>query len=179
MKKILLIIFLFAALVIILGAAGFFLLKPAGDVMVTSPLQPSATTIPVSPTVPVLEADTKSIKQLVSDFYATYTSCLKNPPSEATAKVSLYCQAHTGLTSEDFVANLQQGGIARAGADPIMCAQNPAKSLTVDTVDYEAPDRAVAAVDELFTGGFAQKIAVVVLKENNSWRVDMVSCPKP
>lgn len=146
--------------------------------VVTSPLQNTPTPRPISPTLSVLGEDTKTIKQAISLFYTTYLDCLKTPPPQARGKVSLYCQEHTGQTTSSFMENLTAQGTARFGGDPITCSQNPPTEVSVDTIDFESRERGTATTIVQFGSGFAQKIPVLIVKESDSWKVDMVSCPK-
>src|SRR5690606_28233126 len=126
---------------------------------VTSPLQP---TIPpasqTTPTTSIIEQDTAAIKTVISEFYTAYTSCLSQPPAEARGRVSLYCQEEIAFTTDAFLENLQENKATLFRADPVLCSQNTGGSTSVETVDYEDPQRAVATVVLQSGNGFAQKI---------------------
>lgn len=175
-KKLLLVVLLFVSL--LTGGGALVLLFPNEPPPLTSPLQPSPTPVSDTPTVSMLEADTKSITSLVELFYRKYTNCLASPSAQARGSVSSYCQADTGTTSEAFVENLTAQGSTRRGIDPVTCSQNPPASTAVEAVDYEAPDRAVTTTVMVFSTGFAQKVPVIVVKENNTWKVDTITCPR-
>lgn len=125
-----------------------------------------------------MDADKTSILETVRSFYIKYDSCVKNPPAEATGRVGEYCQNNSGLTTATFANNLEKGGTAKAGADPIFCAQNIPEGVTVATDTQTAGNRASTSVSEKF-GSTQVKIQVELLKENTIWKVDNLVCPKP
>lgn len=103
---------------------------------------------------------------------------MKNPPRQAAGKVSVYCQDNTGLATTTFAANLEKGGTAKAGADPIFCAQNPPESTAVEPNTQITTDKAVAYVTEKM-GPTQIKIRADLLKENGTWKIDNITCPLP
>lgn len=145
----------------------------------TSPLQPTPTIPKLSPTLSILEQDKESLTKRLNDFYLAYKTCEASPPAQARGRVSTYCQVNTGFTTVSFAAHLAAGGAARSGIDPITCSQNPPESVSVESIDFEDPLRAVASVVAQFGAGFAEKISVLALKDGEEWFVDNVTCPKP
>lgn len=121
-------------------------------------------------------SDKAIVSEITSNFYNNYDSCLKNPPAQAAGKVSEYCQNNTGVTSATFEENLAKGGTAKAGADPIVCAQNLPESVAVNPDTQIIDDKAVAFVSERF-GSTQIKIQVILVKENGSWLIDNIICP--
>jgi len=137
---------------------------PISGVLTSTPTPPSA-----------LEA-----AQAVSAFYQGYEDCMRNPPQAAAGQVSTYCQTHTGLTTQDFAQNLEAGGTAKAGADPIFCAQSPPQSTSIGQV-VPSSDGTMMTVHVIESFGAAPKvdISVTVKMENGQWKVDNISCPAP
>lgn len=90
--------------------------------------------------------------------------------------VSVYCQNNTGLTTTVFAANLERGGTAKAGADPIFCAQNIPESYTVGRDVQISDNKATTFVNEVF-GPTQIKVQVNFLNESGVWKVDNIICP--
>ncbi len=132
-----------------------------------------------SPTSTATDTADKAIVSTITDnFYKDYDSCMKNPPSQAAGKVSAYCQNNTGLTTTTFKANLEKGGTAKAGADPIFCAQNIPESVNINPDTQITGGKAIVFVSEKF-GPTQIKIQVDILKENDAWKIDNIICPLP
>ena len=126
---------------------------------------------------PVQNPDTKGVIETAKNFYDFYDSCMKNPPKQAKDRVGEYCQQNSGLTTSDFAVNLEKGGTAKAGADPIICAQNPFQSFTIGSNVQIQDNKATVPVIELF--GSTQLVSQVVLINSNGWKIDNIICPKP
>lgn len=121
-------------------------------------------------------SDKTEILEVTINFYKNYDSCMKNPPAQAAEKVGEYCQNNTGLTTISFASNLEKGGIAKAGADPIYCAQNTAEEITVlPDVEITAA-KAVIFVNKKM-GPTQIKIQADLLKDNGNWKIDNIICP--
>ena len=120
----------------------------------------------------------QTASETVSAFYKIYQDCLKNPPQEASGQVSVYCQDHTGLTTSDFAKNINAGGIAKLGADPISCAQALPQSFLVSNDKLNDKNTATALVKEFF-GSQNLEIRVNLKKINNIWKIDNIMCPRP
>lgn len=133
----------------------------------------------VAPTLLPTAAPSQSSQDVVTAFYETYTNCLKNPPTAAKGKVSTYCQNNTGLTTSDFAANIAAGGTAKAGADPIVCAQNPPANIQVASSSAQKGTSVTVNVFESYGAGTKVTIPVTVRLENNQWRIANIVCPKP
>ncbi len=132
--------------------------------------QPTPTTIGTS--------DKTAASEITNNFYQSYDTCMKNPPAAAAGKVSEYCQNNSGFTTSNFAANLEKGGTAKAGADPIFCAQNVPESIIVNPSIQITGSKALALVNETF-GPTQIEIQVELLKENGTWKVDNIVCPLP
>lgn len=122
--------------------------------------------------------DEKTIPNAIENFYNKYDSCMKNPPSEATGRVSEYCQNNTGMTTAAFAANLEKGGTSKAGADPIFCSQNPPESIKASSDFQVYNDKATGFVVEKF-GTSQIKAQVELIKDNGVWKIDNIACPVP
>lgn len=120
----------------------------------------------------------QTASEAAASFYKSYQGCLLNPPREASGQVSIYCQNHTGLTTSDFVKNIEAGGIAKLGADPIGCAQNPPQNFLVsDAIPID--DKTATLIVKEFFGGPRLDIRVNLKKVDDTWKVDNVLCPRP
>src|SRR5436190_2180082 len=81
-----------------------------------------------------------------------------------------YCQNNTNLTSQDFAQNIKAGGVAQAGADPILCAQNPPVDISVSDTKIQNNSATVIVV-ESYGAGTMLKIPVTIKMENGSWKI--------
>lgn len=117
-------------------------------------------------------------RTVTEKFYAAYENCLKNPPPAAEGEVSVYCQNNTGYTAKNFSANLEQGGTAASGADPIACAQNIPYNSQVSDPSFYGESDAQVVVQEFFAGPRID-IRVELIKEDGAWKVNNVVCPEP
>jgi hypothetical protein len=115
--------------------------------------------------------------QTAQNFYMAYLECLKNPPKEAGDTVSEYCQSHNSYGSDDLSKNLELGGIAAMGADPILCAQNPPETVKATEASSITDTTAHVEVNEKFSSD-TTKPAVDLELLNNVWKVVDVKCPE-
>jgi len=155
---------------------GFYVLSTKGRNLATKTI-PSSSISPaltISPTV----SPSQTSQQVVSAFYESYETCVKNPPPEAKGRVSVYCQNNTGLTSNNFGQNIEAGGTAKAGADPIVCAQDFPQDINVGNATQGTDDTATVSVSESF-GTAKIEIPVTLKIENGQWMIDNIVCPKP
>jgi len=116
------------------------------------------------------------MKAAVMGLFNGYKSCMENPPEEAIGQVGSYCQVHNSFASGSFVSNLEKGGTAAAGGDPITCSQNPPTSVKVGTIN---PSQETAEVIESFGGEIETKIKVTLIQKDSVWKVDNIICPIP
>lgn len=93
--------------------------------------------------------DEEAVTKIIHNFYSAYEDCMKNPPQEAFGKVGEYCQLNTGFTSVNFKDNLEKGGTAKKGADPIVCAQNFPESIKADSVVWVNENRATSSASDI------------------------------
>ena len=92
--------------------------------------------------------------------------------------MSEFCQNNTGLTTTAFADNLEAGGTAKAGADPVFCAQDIPETLSVNADAQIIADNAIATVSEKF-GVTQVNIQVNLANENGAWKIDNIICPSP
>lgn len=126
---------------------------------------------------PVPVTNENTIPNAIGNFYRTYENCVKNPPGEAEGRVSEYCQNNSGQTSAAFAANLEKGGVAKAGADPVFCAQNVPEGMKVDSDFQVKNNKATGFMLERF-GSAQTKVQIDLVYESGSWKIDNVVCPK-
>lgn len=179
---------LFIVAVLLFGGSSYFLYQNRHKYLVrTSPPPVSISATPVAtvkpaPTEPVPTAvkapDKTAVPEITDSFYKSYDSCMKNPPAKAAGKVSQYCQDNSGLTTAAFASNLEKGGTAKAGADPIFCAQNIPESFNVSPDARISGDSADIFVSEKF-GPSEIKIKADLIRENGAWKIDNIICPRP
>jgi hypothetical protein len=105
---------------------------------------------------------------------------MTNPPAEAIGQVGNWCSSNNSNATVNFPANLETGGVAAAGADPIVCAQSFPMSYNVrDDATYESAKKTgTAFVAEQFGSG---ELVLTVLLSGAGDRllVDNIVCPVP
>jgi len=121
--------------------------------------------------------DLPSPQHVAKAFYEAYLSCMKNPAEEAFGNVAMYCQTHTGYTVSDFSQIIEKGGVAQAGADPIICSQSPPDSFSVEK---DTENKKSATVNILNT--FGERVIsfqAVLTNQQDTWLVSNIICPSP
>jgi hypothetical protein len=119
------------------------------------------------------------VSSVTAAFYDEYSNCMTNPPKEAQGEVGNYCASHNSQATSALPANLVAGGVAQAGADPIVCAQNFPISYSVTGSEFDSATNAgMASLTEKF--GASDVVITVELRfESNKMLVDNIACPKP
>lgn len=175
---------LIALVIVILGFTYYESKKtPDEKSVISSPLpKPTATPIPPTeiPSITITESSDSnaSASAAAAGFYDWYNKCMQNPPGEAAGQVGLYCQNHNPYGSYDLARNLEASGVAQAGADPIICAQNPPRSTKVTSVKTQA-GKTITTIAEAYGSGDTVEIKVTMTQENGDWKVNAISCPRP
>jgi hypothetical protein len=157
------------SLIILLVIVGLLLLTALFIIPRASSLAPQP-----SPT-PVASNNNSELLTIVNNFYKEYQNCMANPPSQAEGSVSTWCQVNNSFATKDFAKNLTNGGVAKAGADPILCAQNPPQSITAELVS--GPN--TVKVVEQFGVGVNVNITVNLVTEKGQVKVNNITCPTP
>jgi hypothetical protein len=129
---------------------------------------------------PSASADMQTeVSSATTAFYDEYSNCMTNPPKEAQGEVGNYCASHNSQATPSLPANLVAGGVAQAGADPIVCAQNFPISYSVTSSEFNSgTNSGVASLTEKFGAGDVV-ITVELRYESNKMLVDNIVCPKP
>lgn len=117
--------------------------------------------------------------EVVNAFYTKYQACLKNPPADSKNQVSIYCQNQKELVSADFNKNIEIGGIAQLGADPIGCAQNPPQNFLASDANIATDGKSAMVVVKEFFDGPRLDIRVNLKNIDNQWKIDNILCPIP
>ena len=142
----------------------------------SSPVEQKVDVVTPSPTA---TADIRpQIRTIVEQFYNEYEECMKRPPEAAQGRVSEYCQQNNSYISAQFYGNLVAGGIAKAGADPISCSQNPPQTISVTNVHQEN-DQAAATVRSQYGSIEGNEITIKLQREDSRWKVTNILCPPP
>lgn len=159
----------FAALVgILIFAIGMYFIIAKQETTESKP-EPTPSSSKVSANSPI---------GVTTNFYTAYQSCLKAPHANVVGNVSELCQTTTGFTTENFAKNLETGGVAIAGADPILCAQNVPEAIKAQGVQDETPTSARVSMQLTF-GEVTQINFVDLVTQDGNWKVDNVVCPTP
>ena len=129
---------------------------------------------------PVTSFTAEALVSVTKAFYDEYMGCMTNPPAEAIGQVGNWCSNNNSNATSSFPANLEAGGVAEAGADPIVCAQSFPMSYKVrDDATYNSADKTGKAfVAEQFGSG--ELVLTVLLSGiNDKLLVDNIVCPVP
>lgn len=127
--------------------------------------------------IPVKSSAEAQALWTVQAFYDAYNWCGKAPPQEAKDRVTEYCQNNSGMTTGDFEKNLEAGGTAKAGANPVVCAQSVHESIRATSAKINGDSGTVEVTAK--AGTIDTKITVAVKKVNGEWKVDNITCPRP
>jgi hypothetical protein len=142
--------------------------------------EPTSSPIVIVTSSPSASEDmTAKVSSVTKAFYDEYSNCMTNPPTEAAGQVGNYCADHNSHATPALPANLVAGGVAEAGADPIVCAQNFPISYSVTSSEFNSgTNSGVASLTEKF--GASDVVITVKLRfESNKMLVDNIVCPKP
>lgn len=136
-------------------------------------VDPTATASP-----PETSFSAEAVILVTQAFYDEYMDCMTNPPAEAAGQVGNWCSSNNSNATSSFPANLAAGGIAEAGADPIVCAQSFPMSYEVrDDASYSSSDKeGKAFLSEQFGSG-ELVLTVLLSGAGDKLLVDNVVCP--
>jgi hypothetical protein len=142
----------------------------------------SPTDTPTSATAspPVTSFSAEAVASTTKAFYDEYMNCMTNPPAEAIGQVGNWCSSNNSNATSNFPANLEAGGVAAAGADPIVCAQSFPMSYKVkENATYNSAEKTgKALVAEQFGSG--ELVLTALLSGiNDKLLVDNIVCPVP
>jgi hypothetical protein len=138
-------------------------------------VDPTATASP-----PETSYSTEAVILVTQAFYDEYMDCMTNPPAAAEGQVGNWCSSNNSNATSSFPANLAAGGIAEAGADPIVCAQSFPMSYKVETdASYSNSEkRGTAFVTEEFGSG-ELVLTALLSGAGDKLLVDNIVCPVP
>ena len=142
--------------------------------------RPTDTPTSATASPPETSFSAEAVVIVTQAFYDEYVDCMTNPPAEAIGQVGNWCSSNNSNATANFPANLETGGVAAAGADPIVCAQSFPMSYNVrDDATYESAKKTgTAFVVEQFGSG---ELVLTVLLSGAGDRllVDNIVCPVP
>jgi len=120
----------------------------------------------------------EAVISVTQAFYDEYMDCMTNPPAAANGQVGNWCSSNNSNATAGFPANLEAGGIAEAGADPIVCAQSFPMSYEVrkDASYSSSAKTGMAFLSEQFGSG-ELVLTVLLSGANDELLVDNVVCP--
>lgn len=161
------------------------LIKSAAKALVVFTLAACSTnSAVVDPTIsaspPVTSFSAESVILVTQAFYDEYLDCMTNPPAAAEGQVGNWCSSNNSNATSSFPANLEEGGVAEAGADPIVCAQSFPMSYEVKKDASYSNSELVgqAFLTEQFGSGELE-LTVLLSGANDELLVDNVVCPAP
>ena len=138
-------------------------------------VDPTATASP-----PETSFSAEAVILVTQAFYDEYVECMTNLPAEAAGQVGNWCSSNNSNATSSFPANLAAGGIAEAGADPIVCAQSFPISYKVETdASYSNSEKSgTAFVTEEFGSG-ELVLTALLSGAGDELLVDNIVCPVP
>ena len=147
---------------------------------VTPPSTASDTPASATASPPESSFSAEEVILVTQAFYDEYMDCMTNPPAEATGQVGNWCSSNNSNATSSFPANLEAGGIAEAGADPIVCAQSFPMSYKVkDDATYSTSEKTgTAFVVEQFGSG-ELVLTALLSGAGDKLLVDNIVCPVP
>jgi hypothetical protein len=136
-------------------------------------VDPTATASP-----PETSFSAEAVILVTQAFYDEYMDCMTNPPAAAEGQVGNWCSSNNSNATSSFLANLAAGGIAEAGADPIVCAQSFPMSYKVETdASYSNSEKSgTAFVTEEFGSG-ELVLTALLSGAGDKLLVDNIVCP--
>ena len=142
----------------------------------------SASDTPASATAspPETSFSAEAVVIVTKAFYDEYMDCMTNPPAEAIGQVGNWCSSNNSNATSNFPANLEAGGVAEAGADPIVCAQSfPMSYIVEGNATYSSSEKTgTAFVSEQFGSG-ELVLTALLSAANDKLLVDNIVCPVP
>ena len=142
----------------------------------------SPTDTPTSATAspPVTSFSAEAVVKVTQAFYDEYMNCMTTPPTQAAGQVGNWCASNNSNATPSFPANLEAGGVAAAGADPIVCAQSFPMSYKVETnASYSAAEKnGTAFVTEKF-GASDVTLTALLTGADGKLLVYNIVCPVP
>lgn len=152
--------------VLVLASCANSTAGPSGSPSVSATATPSENWLP-------------KVSNVAKTFFDEYLNCMTNPPTAAQGQVGDYCQGHNSQATSSLTDNLVAGGVAAAGADPIVCAQAFPISYLVTTANYNsATSQGQATVTEKF-GSSDVLVKVALTNATGKMLVDNIVCPVP
>ena len=140
----------------------------------------SASDTPASATAspPETSFSAEAVVIVTKAFYDEYIEFMTNPPAEAIGQVGNWCSSNNSNATSNFPANLEAGGVAEAGADPIVCAQSfPMSYIVEDNATYSSSEKTGKAfVTEQFGSGEIM-LTVLLSGAGDKLLVENIVCP--
>lgn len=143
-------------------------------------VSPTDTPTSASASPPETSFSAEAVVKVTQAFYDEYMNCMTTPPTQAAGQVGNWCASNNSNATPSFPANLEAGGVAAAGADPIVCAQSFPMSYKVETnASYSAVEKnGTAFVTEKF-GASDLTLTASLTGADGKLRVYNIVCPVP
>jgi len=141
---------------------------------------PTDTPTSASASPPETSFSAEAVAKVTQAFYDEYMNCMTTPPTQAAGQVGNWCASNNSNATPSFPANLEAGGVAAAGADPIVCAQSFPMSYKVETnASYSAAEKnGTAFVTEKF-GASDLTLSALLTGADGKLLVYNIVCPVP
>ena len=147
---------------------------------ITPSESPTGTPTSATASPPETSFSAEAVILVTRAFYDEYMDCMTNPPAAAEGQVGNWCSSNNSNATSSFPSNLAAGGIAEAGADPIVCAQSFPMSYEVrDDASYSSSEKVGKAfLSEQFGSG-ELVLSVLLSGAGDKLLVDNIVCPVP
>jgi hypothetical protein len=147
---------------------------------ITPSESPTGTPTSATASPPETSFSAEAVILVTQAFYDEYMDCMTNPPAEAIGQVGNWCSSNNSNATTNFPANLEAGGVAEAGADPIVCAQSfPMSYIVEDNATYSSSEKTGKVfVTEQFGSGELM-LTVLLSGAGDKLLVENIVCPIP
>jgi hypothetical protein len=109
--------------------------------------------------------------QTAEKYFNAFNECTKKPPTEATGQVTVYCETHNEFATGKLGENLKKQ------LAPVICAQNPPKSVSAIRSTDINENQALVTLSEDF-GANKINVTYQMQRESGQWKVASILCPK-
>lgn len=114
----------------------------------------------------------------VQKFYNSYMECMKGPQVSPDQNQSVYCLSHNDFVSDALIKSISKADNADSSIDPVICAQSLPQSTQVVGTSPIMSGTTSAVVVATYGAGSTVNIQAEMIRENGSWKVEGISCPR-
>jgi hypothetical protein len=129
-----------------------------------------------SPSVPATAVKPSGIvktaqMQAAEGYFEAFTTCTKNPPSEAAGQVTVYCETHNTYATDTLGAHLEKQ------KESVVCSQTAPKTVSAIRSTEINGNQALVIIREDF-GNSKTNVTYQMQRVDGVWKVENILCPK-